>query len=55
MKAPTDGWIAVGFNTHSGIKGAYLLMGNIINKKVNLIEHYTISPGKYSAISKLGA
>jgi hypothetical protein len=29
-------------------------MGNIINGKVNLEEHYTKSPGNYSPISRLG-
>lgn len=55
MSAPTDGWVTIGFNTQSGTTGAYLLMGNIINGKVNVIEHFTKSPGSYSPITKLGA
>lgn len=55
ISAPTTGWVTIGFNTETGISGAYLLMGNIINSKVNLVEHYTKSPGNYSPISKLGA
>ena len=55
MDAPTDGWVTVGFNTQSGTTGAYLLMGNIVNGKVNVVEHYTKSPGDYSPITELGA
>ena len=55
MSAPTDGWVTIGFNTQSGTTGAYLLMGNIINGKVNVVEHFTKSPGNYSPITKLGA
>ncbi len=55
MIAPTTGWVTIGFNTKVGTTGAYLLMGNIINSKVNLVEHYTKSPGDYSPISRFGA
>jgi hypothetical protein len=55
MSAPTNGWVTIGFNTKSGMVGAYLLMGNIINNKVTLVEHYTKSPGNYFPISKFGA
>jgi hypothetical protein len=54
ISAPTDGWITVGFNQNSGIQGAYLLMGNVINGKANLVEHYTISTGNYKPITELG-
>ena len=55
MDAPTDGWVTIGFNTQSGTTGAYLLMGNIVSGKVNVVEHYTKSPGNYTPITKLGA
>lgn len=55
MTAPTNGWVTVGFNTKSGTSGAYLLMGNVINSKANLVEHYTKCPGNYSPISRFGA
>ena len=54
MSAPTDGWVTIGFNTTSGTKGAYLLMGNVINSKPNVTEHYTLNPGNYKAITELG-
>lgn len=55
MIAPTDGWVTIGFNDKNGMSGAYLLMGNIIDNKVKLVEHYTHSPGNYSPITDLGA
>jgi len=53
--APTDGWVTIGFNTHSGTKGAYLIMGNVVKGKVNIVEHYTLSHGNYKSVSALGA
>ena len=54
MSAPTDGWVTIGFNTVKGTKGAYLLMGNIVEGVPNIIEHYTLNPGDYRTISSLG-
>ena len=53
MSAPTDGWVTIGFNQSTGIQGAYLLMGNVINGQTNLVEHYTLSAGNYQPIKKL--
>lgn len=54
MSAPTDGWVTIGFNTTSGTKGAYLLMGNIVKNQPNVVEHYTLSAGNYKTIKSLG-
>lgn len=54
MRAPTDGWVTIGFNSHAGMGGAYLIMGNIIESNVNVVEHYTISPGNYKPIESFG-
>ena len=54
MTAPTNGWVTIGFNTNESIKNAYLLMGNIINDKVNVVEHYTLEPGHYKSLLELG-
>ncbi len=54
MSAPTNGWVAIGFNTHTVIKDSYLLMGNLIDNQPNVVEHYTVSPGNYKPISDLG-
>ena len=54
MSAPTDGWVTIGFNTGSGMIGAYLLMGHIVNGHTNIVEHFTSSPGNYQPISNYG-
>ncbi len=54
MTAPTEGWIAIGFNPDAGITGTYLLMGRVVNGKAEVVEHYTVSPGNYKAINILG-
>lgn len=55
MNAPTNGWITIGFNTSSGTKDAYLLMGNIQQDRTELVEHYTLNPGNYKPITTLNA
>lgn len=54
MSAPTNGWVTVGFNTTSKIKGASLLMGNIVKGKPSVVEHYTLNLGNYKTINSLG-
>jgi hypothetical protein len=55
MEAQTDGWVAIGFNDQEGMAGTYLIMGNVINGKASVVEHYTISAGNYKKFSDLGA
>lgn len=52
MSAPTDGWVTIGFNNQESKAGCYLLMGRIQNGNVEVVEHYTQSPGNYKPISK---
>ena len=54
MSAPTSGWVTIGFNEASGIKYSYLLMGNVVNGKAYVVEHFSQSPGNYSPIENLG-
>tara|TARA_R110002096_G_scaffold126532_2_gene273525 strand:+ start:13876 stop:14364 length:489 start_codon:yes stop_codon:yes gene_type:complete len=54
ISAPTDGWIAIGFNPKKGISDTYLIMARIINNKVEVLEHYTLSPGNYKSLEALG-
>jgi len=54
ISAPTAGWVTIGFNTHSGTKGAYLLMGHIVNDIPSVVEHYTLNPGNYKSLEALG-
>lgn len=53
MSAPTEGWVAIGFNPSPGIKGTYLLMGHIEEGKPDVVEHYTLSPGNYRTLESL--
>lgn len=55
MRAPTDGWVAIGFNSTENVEGAYLLMGSVQYDVTEVVEHYTISPGNYKPITELGA
>ncbi len=54
MSAPTDGWVAIGFNSNRSITGTYLLMGHIVENQIDVSEHFTISPGNYKPISDFG-
>lgn len=54
MQAPTTGWVTIGFNTYDGTKGAYLLMGRLVNGKAEVLEHYTLAPGNYQTVQSLG-
>lgn len=55
MSAPTTGWVAIGFNEHSGLQGAYLIMGNVKENVPSVVEYYTVSPGDYRPITSFGA
>lgn len=54
MEAPTDGWVAIGFNETASLAGTYLLMGRIRNGKAEIVEHYTNQPGSYKPIAAYG-
>ncbi len=53
MTAPTDGWVAIGFNTSEDIIGNYLLMGQVVDGRAKVVEHYTLSPGHYESFSAM--
>lgn len=54
IKSPKQGWVAIGFNESSSLKGTYLIMGNVIDENVNVVEYYTLEPGLYKPIAELG-
>lgn len=54
MEAPTDGWVAIGFNESSSLAGTYLLMGRVKNGKTEVVEHYTFKAGTYKPIVQYG-
>jgi hypothetical protein len=53
IEAPTDGWVAIGFNRSENITGTYLIMARVLNGETNVVEHYTIKPGNYKSFSEL--
>lgn len=53
VSAPTDGWVAIGFNDTENIAGNYLIMGQVVNNQVNIEEHYTIRAGHYKPFRQL--
>jgi hypothetical protein len=53
ISAPTEGWVAIGFNFSDDIKGTYLLMGNVVDNKPNVVEHFTIRAGNYKPFTAL--
>jgi hypothetical protein len=54
VRAPTRGWVTVGFNEKESMSGAYLLMGRVRNGRAEVVEHYTHSSGNYQPITTLG-
>lgn len=54
MEAPTDGWVAIGFNKTTSLAGTYLLMGRIKDGKAEVVEHYTEKSGTYKPITNYG-
>ncbi len=54
MSAPTNGWIAIGFNESNELAGTYLLMGAVRKGRPVVEEHYTLAPGDYPSFKELG-
>jgi hypothetical protein len=51
MTAPTEGWVAIGFNFSDDITDTYLLMGNVVTNTPTVAEYYTVSTGNYKPIT----
>ena len=54
MRSPQQGWVAIGFNPRSGLKGTHLLMGRVQNGKAEVSDRTILAPGDHQAISNLG-
>ena len=54
MEAPTDGWVAIGFNENGALAGTYLIMGRVKNGEIEIVEHYTDRPSSYKSIIQYG-
>ncbi|WP_339815687.1 DOMON domain-containing protein [uncultured Imperialibacter sp.] len=55
MKAPTIGWVAIGFNEGDQLKNTYLIMGRVANNLATVKEHFVVEPGDYRPIETFGA
>ena len=55
LSAPTKGWIAMGFNTQSGLSKTNLIMGAIRKGKAVVEDHHILSPGVHKKMEALGA
>lgn len=52
--APTDGWIAIGFNSTNNIVGTNLIMGALRNNKSIVEDQYVVSMGVHKQIELIG-
>jgi DOMON domain len=54
LSAPTQGWLAIGFNESDALPGTYLVMGRVQAGKAEVVEHKTLAPGDYRPLHTLG-
>ena len=54
VSAPTQGWLAIGFNTEDGLEGTNLIMVAVRGKEVQLSDRYILKAGDHRALSDLG-
>ena len=52
--APTNGWVAIGFNSENNIARTNLIMGASKNNQSILEDQYVVSPGVHKKIEALG-
>lgn len=52
ITAPTAGWVAIGFNSRSGLTGTNLIMAAVLpDGSVQISDRYVFGPGDHRAIS----
>lgn len=54
MQAPTNGWVAIGFNSRNELKGTNLLMGAVKNGKCIMDDRYIVAVGDHRSVKDLG-
>jgi hypothetical protein len=54
LMAPTDGWIAIGFNTNEELAGTNLIMAVVGTDKTTLSDRYIIAAGDHRPVEDLG-
>ena len=52
--APTDGWVAIGFNTKDELSGTNLIMGAVEQDYVTIDDRFIVKPGDHKSIIELG-
>ncbi|MDW3646953.1 MAG: DOMON domain-containing protein [Bacteroidia bacterium] len=54
VSAPSQGWLAVGFNEEEGLAGTHLIMAAVRGKSVHLSDRFILKAGDHRALSELG-
>ncbi|MFN7119251.1 MAG: DOMON domain-containing protein [Saprospiraceae bacterium] len=52
--APTQGWVAIGFNEQDELTGTHLIMGSVKNGEVHIEDRYIRKPGDHVSVRALG-
>jgi DOMON domain len=52
--APTNGWVALGFNTKDELNGTNLIMGAVVQDYVTIDDRFIVKPGDHRSITDLG-
>jgi hypothetical protein len=52
--APTDGWVAIGFNTKNELSGTNLIMGAVEQDYITIDDRFIVKPGDHKSIIELG-
>ena len=54
MKAPTTGWVAIGFNTHANLPGTNLIMDAVEQEFFRIDDRYIVAPGNHKSMIQMG-
>jgi len=55
IRAPTTGWVAIGFNTHPSLTGTNLIMGAVEQEFYRIDDRYIVAPGNHKSMIQMGA
>lgn len=54
MQAPTEGWLAIGFNEENQLTGTNLIMGAVEADRIKMADDYIVSFGNPRTVESLG-
>jgi len=54
MVAPTEGWVALGFNERDDIVGTNLIMGAVVDDQIIIEDQYVVKPGEHPPAEQIG-